>query len=302
MRTMGGKPADMFNPNCPTYAGFQSKLHAVKRMNPGDFRDNVESAFLKDLKELPPLHPSEVETVLGKKDRTLTPKVEPIFPPPPDPSCTIAARMPATNVSKSSSQRMRKGSVSFNPTGSSTTPSTSSFSQVSRSSALPAPNETYPYMDFRAKYDPNCYSGMPSAYNQFSLTGFAPDYNAFNAYAGSSGYASWASLGKYDQPAPNRVAQSSTSLPSITESTAAYRTYPTTATTSLDGAQNFAASLPFAHSFQNDNFMQSMQSYTAPLDPQQATYGMNLSTYNYPQATLPSTQPPAPPPNTTSYM
>lgn len=299
MRPMVGRPADMFNQNCQTYAGFQSKLHSVKRMHPSGYRDGSDPAFLKDLKELPPLHPAEVENVLCEKERVAPPKVEPIFPPPTDPSCTIAAPMANKNLD----QRLRKGSVSYHPLAGPSTLNLGTIPRMSTMATTPVTvtDSSYPYMDLRAKYDPNCYTGMQSTYDHFDLPGFTPDSNSFNAYARSSGYASWASLGKYDQIVPNRVAPSTVTALPIADGLSGYRNY-STSSTSLESSPNFATSagVPFGNSFQNETFVQSMQSYSGALDPQQSAYGMNLSVYNY------TSQPPLPPapqpPNTTSYM
>lgn len=302
MRPISGKPQEIFNPNYPEYSEFHSKFNASKRMHPAEYCDNSDSNLLKDLKELPPLHPSQIDTVLRKKDissRNPSQKGEPIFPPPPDPSCSISARPPVTSASKSTSnmQRARKGSQSFNQAGPSsnkyTMPSTScmnNFSQSMRplgvsSSLVP---DSYPYSDLRAKYDPGFYQTASSCYDQLVLPGFS-NYEGFSTYAHSSGHGAWPSLGKYDQNMSGRLAQSSTSL-SPPDNTASYRaSYPVT--TGPENPPGFATNLPFNQPFQQDNFMQSMQSYPPSIDPQQPSYGMSLpSAYAYP------------PPNTTSYM
>ncbi|KAH9287131.1 hypothetical protein ECG_00871 [Echinococcus granulosus] len=302
MRPMSVKPQELFNPHYPGYTGFQSKLHAVKRLHSSEYCDSSDTTFLKDLKELPPLHPSEVETVLRKKDmstRNHPQKGEPIFPPPPDPSCTISARGVATSAGKTSTsnaQRIRKGSQSFNSTGPSpdkyAIPTTSCVPNCGRSmrsdgllSSLPA--ASYPHVDLRAKYDPDFYHNASSSYDQFGLAGFSNDYAGFNSYNRIPSYASWVSLGKYDHNMSDRIAQSSASIspPDIAPS---YRNYP--ATVGPENPSGFTTNLPFNQPFQNEDFMHGMPSYPPSIDPQQSAYEMNFSSYNYP------------PPNTTSYL
>ncbi|VDK34750.1 unnamed protein product [Taenia asiatica] len=300
MRPMTMRSQELFNPHYTSYTGFQSKLHTVKRMHPSEYCDSSDSTFLKDLKELPPLHPSEVETVLRKKDmstRNSSQKGEPIFPPPPDPSCTIPARAVATSSGKpspSSVQRIRKGLQSFNQVVPSpdkyaipTTSCVPNFGQSMRSSGLASslPVASCPYVDLHAKYDPDCYIGAPPSYDQFGLPGFSNDYTGFNPYNRSPGYAPWVPLGKYDHNMSNRVAQTSASI--SPDSAPSYRSYPNTA--GPENPSGFATNLPFNQSFQNEDFMQGMP-YPTSIDPQQSSYGINLSSYNYP------------PPNTTSYM
>ncbi|VDD77105.1 unnamed protein product [Mesocestoides corti] len=296
----------MFNANYSGYSGFHSKLNTVKRMNPSEFRDSSDSTFLKDLKELPPLHPSEVETVLRKKDaglRNVSQKVEPIFPPPPDPSCTVTPRTSAPTLNKSCSSgthRLRKGAQLFNQAEHAnskySTPTTSgvtNFGPATRQGTLPVPSihsEPYPYVDFQTKYDPSCYPSMSSGYDQFTLPRFPNDYGNFSPYARSPGYSAWASLGKYDQSVPNRISQNP--ITASMSGTSNYGSYLTTTAPGNPGG--FTTNLPFNNSFQNENFIQNIQSYTSSVDSQQPAYGMNLSTYNYPQ--------PSVPPNTTSYL
>ncbi|KAM3175616.1 hypothetical protein ACTXT7_008165 [Hymenolepis weldensis] len=297
MRPLTGKQQELFNPSYSDYADFHNKLNPLKRMHPSEYCENSDSNLLKDLKDLPALHPSQVSTVLRKKGMgsgNASQKGEPIFPPPPDPSCSLSARPVVSSGTKSTTsnaQRIRKGSQSFNQAGPSV-PSTScmnSYTQNMRpgmSTSLAA--DSYPYADLRTKYDPDFYQSQSTCYDQLALPGFS-NYYGFNYYAHSSGHGNWPSLGKYEQSMSGRLTQPSSTSLSPPDITAGYRAnYPVT--TGPENPPGFTTNLPFNQSFQSDNFMQSMQSYP-PLDSQQPTYGMNLPSYSYP-----------PPPNTTSYM
>lgn len=273
--------------------------HCVKRIHTREYCGSSDSTFLQDLKELPPLHPSEVETVLRKKEtasQSFPRKGEPIFPPPPDPSCTVSARSVVTSCKSSTSnfQQIRKVSQSFNHIGSSlekySVPAASSvanFSQIMRPSGIAPtlPPDSYPYLDLRSKCEPEFYQGA-SNYDPFSLPGFSNEYSSFNSYGRFTGYPSWSTLGKHEQSIPNRPAQGPSSIPS-SDSSSFYRAFSTTSC--LDNSPGFTTNLPFNQSFQNEN-MHGLHTYSSSVEAQQSGYGINLPTYNYP------------PPNTTSYM
>nr|CDS32118.1 expressed conserved protein [Hymenolepis microstoma] len=298
MRPLTGKPQEIFHPNYPDYADFHNKLNPLKRMHPSDYCDHSDSNLLKDLKELPTLHPSQVDSVLRKKGMcsgNASQKGEPIFPPPPDPSCSLSARpvvSPATKSTTSSAQRIRKCSLPFNQDGPSVPPTScvNNYTQNMRPAISTSfATDSYPYADLRTKYDPDFYPSQSTCYDQLALPGFS-NYYGFNSYGHSPSHGTWSALGKYEQSMSARITQPTSASLSPPDITASYRANYAVST-APETSPGFTTNLPFNQSFHNDNFMQNMQSYPPSLESQQPTYGMNLPSYSYP-----------PPPNTTSYM